>query len=89
MSKEKKYMNGTGGGPPMTPPPPELDKTMDEKIIEILTPVAVEGNIEVPDAFIFEENITPNVFEEVFIPFILKAGLYIHNCDICLVINVF
>ncbi|XP_030766323.1 uncharacterized protein LOC115890285 [Sitophilus oryzae] len=62
-SKEKQYRNGTGGGPPMPPPPPELDKTTDEKFLEILTPIAVEGN-EVPDSFFLNVDVILHIIEE-------------------------
>ncbi|KAK4884623.1 hypothetical protein RN001_000894 [Aquatica leii] len=64
VSKEKKFRNGTGGGPPMPPPTTESDKTIDEKIFEILTPVAVEGNLDVPDPFVISEDITWDINKE-------------------------
>ncbi|KAK4885577.1 hypothetical protein RN001_001848, partial [Aquatica leii] len=64
VSKEKKFRNGTGGGPPMPPPTTESDKTIDENIFEILTAVAVEGNLDVLDLFVISEDITWDINKE-------------------------
>ncbi|CAG9763562.1 unnamed protein product [Ceutorhynchus assimilis] len=56
ISKEKQYSQGTGGGPPL-PPPEEIEKTTEEKIYEIITPVAIQGNQDVLESeIIFEES---------------------------------
>ncbi|XP_030757975.1 uncharacterized protein LOC115883716 [Sitophilus oryzae] len=47
----------------MPPPPPALNKTTDEEILEILTPIAVEGN-EVPDSFFLNDDVIFHIIEE-------------------------
>lgn len=49
----KKHSRGTGGGPPISGTPQE--KTYENKIFEMLTPVAVEGNEEVAEPSLLEE----------------------------------
>ncbi|CAG9770092.1 unnamed protein product [Ceutorhynchus assimilis] len=59
-SKEKQHIYGTGGGPPLPPTLEDVDKTTDEKIFEIITPVAFEGNRDVPEPqIVFEEFLIP------------------------------
>lgn len=41
------------------PPPEDIEKTTDEKIFEIITPVAIQGNQDVPESEI--------IFEDIFI----------------------
>lgn len=68
ISKEKKYCQGTGGGPPLSPPhgANDMDKTIDEKIFEIITPVAIQGNKEVAESqatFEFEDVLMESTIE--------------------------
>uniref|UniRef100_A0A1Y1LE05 Regulatory protein zeste n=1 Tax=Photinus pyralis TaxID=7054 RepID=A0A1Y1LE05_PHOPY len=58
-TKEQRYSQGTGGGPPLSPPDPETcdDKSIDDKILEIITPVAIEGNEDVPEPDIIFDTI--------------------------------
>ncbi|KAF5289839.1 hypothetical protein FQR65_LT11725 [Abscondita terminalis] len=47
-SREINHAQGTGGCPPLLPDKPD-DLTTEEKILDILSPTAIEGNIDVPD----------------------------------------
>lgn len=45
MAKNKKYQRGTGGGPPQQ----VVVDQIDEKVMELMSPVCVTGNLEVPE----------------------------------------